>query len=208
MWVRRRKIRATRIDTLVGRQTELLGDIRFSGGLHVDGLVRGNVHADEDPGAVLTLSEHGRIEGEVNVPNVVLNGTVMGDVRARSHIELAESARVTGNVFYHLIEMAMGAEVNGKLVRTDEQLEPTLKLEHEPRGVPSGVGASLSEGGPGTDLHRAGEGDGEPDLAGSPVDSGPEIIAERPGDPEQEIVAEPVEERRRRAGGSRGGEEA
>ena len=128
----KKKLRATKIDSLIGRQTETLGDLRFSGGLHVDGVVRGNVYADDDTGAVLTLSEFGTIEGEVRVPNVILNGTVIGDVHARDQIELAANARITGNVYYTLIEMAMGAEVNGSLVhRSGESDAPKLRLERD-----------------------------------------------------------------------------
>ncbi len=131
MFRSRKKLRTTKIDSLIGRHTETLGDLRFSGGLHVDGTVKGNVYADDDSGAVLTLSEFGTIEGEVRVPNVVLNGTVIGDVHARHQIELASNARITGNVYYTLIEMAMGAEVNGSLVhRGVEESGPKLQLEH------------------------------------------------------------------------------
>jgi cytoskeletal protein CcmA (bactofilin family) len=131
MWGSKRKLRTTKIDSLIGRHTESVGDLRFSGGLHVDGKVTGNVHADDDSGAVLTLSEHGIIEGDVRVPNVVLNGTVIGDVHARDQIELAANARITGNVYYTLIEMAMGAEVNGNLVhRGIEERGPKLQLGH------------------------------------------------------------------------------
>lgn len=105
-----------KIDTLIGQHTEITGDVRFSGGLHVDGVIKGNVIATSEADAVLILSEHGRIEGEIIVPNIVLNGTVTGDVHASERIELAAKARVTGNVHYNLFEMAMGAEVNGNLV--------------------------------------------------------------------------------------------
>ena len=125
----RKNFRSTKIDSLVGRQTELFGDIRFSGGLHVDGTIKGNVLAEDDASSVLTLSERGTIEGEVKVPNVVLNGVVIGDVHAKHHIELAANARITGNVYYSLIEMAMGAEVNGNLVYTTEEPDaPTISL--------------------------------------------------------------------------------
>jgi len=132
MFVKRKKIKGTRIDTLIGQQTELLGDVRFSGWLHVDGTVKGNVVAEDESSPVLTLSEHGTIEGEVRVPNVVLNGVVLGDVHARAQIELASNARITGNVYYHLIEMAMGAEVNGNLVHRGAEAEEPLKIEHSP----------------------------------------------------------------------------
>jgi cytoskeletal protein CcmA (bactofilin family) len=133
MFGNRKKIRTTKIDTLIGNKTEMLGDVRFSGGLHVDGTVKGNVAAEDDAPSVLTLSESGTIEGEVRVPNVVLNGTVIGDVHARQHIELASNARITGNVYYSLIEMAMGAEVNGNLVHVAEDLEVPLQIGHQAR---------------------------------------------------------------------------
>ena len=114
----KKKSRPARVNTLIGQQTELRGDVHFSGGLHVDGKVVGNVLAEEDDAAMLTLSEDGEIEGEVHVPTMTINGTVKGDVYARERIELAPRARIHGNVYYNLIEMAMGAEVNGNLVHS------------------------------------------------------------------------------------------
>ncbi len=138
MFGSRKKFKTTKIDSLIGKNTELFGDLRFAGGLHVDGSVKGNVVADNDSSSVLTLSDHGSIEGEVRVPNIVLNGVVMGDVYAHEHIELASGARVTGNVYYTLIEMAMGAEVNGNLVRSTEAATPSpMALTHETAEVKS-----------------------------------------------------------------------
>lgn len=117
---KRKRLRNVRIDTLVGRRSTLVGDLAFCGGLHVDGNIRGNVAA-EDETSVLTLSEHGSIEGDVRAPQIILDGTVVGDVYCSGRIELAPKARITGDVHYHLIEMAMGAEVNGSLVHQDEQ---------------------------------------------------------------------------------------
>lgn len=111
----------TKIDTLIGTQTELTGDLRFSGGLHVDGTIKGNVIAEDDSGSVLTVSEHGRIEGEVRVPFLVVDGTVNGDVHVSERVELAAKARVKGNVHYTLIEMAIGAQLNGKLVHQEDK---------------------------------------------------------------------------------------
>ena len=125
-----KKRKVGKIDTLVGRQTEIQGDIRFSGGLHVDGTVKGNVSADNDSRSMLSLSESAVIEGAVSVPYVVLNGTVAGDVHSSEHVELAAKARITGNVHYNLLEMAVGAEVNGKLVRAHEPAEAPLALGH------------------------------------------------------------------------------
>ncbi len=116
---RNTKRRNAHIDTLIGSGTVIQGDVHFRDGLHIDGRVKGNVVADGDS-SMLTMSEKGRIEGEVRVHNIVLNGEVLGDVHALEHIELAPQARVTGNVYYKLIEMAMGAEVNGNLVHEND----------------------------------------------------------------------------------------
>ncbi len=117
--------RVGKIDTLIGQNTEIKGDIIFDGGLHVDGIVRGNVIAQDGSGSVLSLSERGTIEGEVRVPNIVVNGQVIGDVYATVHVELAEKARIKGNVFYSFIEMKRGSEVNGNLVHRTEPVVET-----------------------------------------------------------------------------------
>ncbi|VAW75571.1 Polymer-forming bactofilin [hydrothermal vent metagenome] len=115
-----------KIDTLVGRNTVVEGDVIFTGGLHVDGCIKGNVIAEKDSLSVLTLSEKGRIEGEVRVPHIILNGSVEGDVHAMDRVVLASQANVTGNVYYLLIEMAIGASVNGSLVHVDNDKKPKL----------------------------------------------------------------------------------
>ncbi len=130
MWGNKRKRKTTRIDTLIGQHSEVLGDIKFSGGLHIDGTIKGNVIAERDSHSMLSLSEQGTIEGEVSVPFVVLNGVVIGDVHGGDHVELASKARVTGNVYYNLIEMAIGAEVNGKLVHMQDAEGTTMLNEH------------------------------------------------------------------------------
>jgi cytoskeletal protein CcmA (bactofilin family) len=108
------------IQTLVGADTRVHGDIEFSGGFLIDGYVKGNVKAVKDDRAALNISERGCVEGTVMVPHVFLNGTVKGDVRATERVELGPRARVIGNVQYKLIEMAIGAEVNGKLIHESE----------------------------------------------------------------------------------------
>ena len=120
------------IDTIIGQHTRLEGDIRFSGGLHIDGQVRGNIRAEPGSEAVLTVSEHGRIEGDVEVPNLILNGSVVGDVVVSGRVEMASRGRVNGNLYYNLIEMAMGAEVNGSMVHRGESLAAATGPAPEP----------------------------------------------------------------------------
>jgi len=123
----RKQRRHTVVETLVGSNTRISGDLHFSGGCHVDGTVNGSVTADPDSESALSISEEGNIEGGVTVPFVVLNGIVRGDVFANQRVELGPTARVIGNVYYNLIEMAIGAEINGKLVHQPEGQVPLLE---------------------------------------------------------------------------------
>jgi len=129
MFGRKKGFSSARIDTLVGQGTVINGDLVFSGGLHVDGTIKGNVVAEEGSTAMLILSEFGRIEGEVTVPNMVLNGEIVGDVIGSTRVELAPKARVKGSVYYNLIEMSIGAEVNGGLVHQPQGSTAPKRLE-------------------------------------------------------------------------------
>ncbi len=102
--------------TLVSRNTQVNGDICFSGDLVIEGIVRGNIYVEDGNDANVRVLDKGLVEGEIRVPSVVINGGVVGDVYSTKHIELAAKAVVEGNVHYHLIEMVKGAQVNGNLV--------------------------------------------------------------------------------------------
>ena len=115
-----KKSSTDKIDSLVGKKSTVEGSLNFSGGLHVDGIVRGDVTALENERSTLSVSQHGKVEGNIRVPYVSLNGTIIGDVHAAERVALLANARVTGDVHYTLLEMALGAQVNGRLVRLDE----------------------------------------------------------------------------------------
>jgi|SRR3984957_21318628 cytoskeletal protein CcmA (bactofilin family) len=116
MFKRHEKDELGQIDTLIGRSANVQGDVEFAGGLHVDGRINGNVRATAGLPASLSISEHGVVEGSVEAHNVVLNGRINGDIFGSERVVLGAKARVQGNVHYGEIEMALGAEITGKLV--------------------------------------------------------------------------------------------
>jgi len=105
-----------RIDTLVGSETRIEGDLHFNGGLRVDGAIRGDVSEQNGTPSTLILSEHGSIEGGVNAAKIVINGKVIGTVKSSHFIELQTKARITGDLYYKSLEMHTGAVIEGKLV--------------------------------------------------------------------------------------------
>jgi cytoskeletal protein CcmA (bactofilin family) len=112
-----------RIDTLVGADTRIEGDLSFSGGLRVDGAIRGDVTEQNGNPSTLILSEHGKIEGAVTAAKVVLNGKVVGTVKSSHFIELQTKARITGDLHYKSLEMHTGAVIEGKLVYMGDNVQ-------------------------------------------------------------------------------------
>ena len=106
--------------SLIARGTVIRGDLRFSGALHLDGRIEGSV-LGEGEDAMFTLSEHGEVQGEIRVPHAVINGHVIGDVQVSARLELAPLARIDGDLRYHTLEMAAGAQVNGRISRQVEE---------------------------------------------------------------------------------------
>jgi cytoskeletal protein CcmA (bactofilin family) len=119
--------RQGQIDSLIGAGTQVEGNLRFTGGLRIDGEVKGNIEAvDGASSSTLVLSEHGRIEGAVTVSHLILNGTIVGAVTVTDSLEMQSKAKIIGDVDYALIEMHQGAVIEGRLVHRGKSVE--LKL--------------------------------------------------------------------------------
>lgn len=121
-----RKTKGT-IDSLIGISTNIEGNVNFKGGLRIDGTIKGNVIADPSEPSMLVISEHAKVEGEVRVAHLVVNGEIVGPVYSSELLELQPRARITGDVYYKALEMHGGALVAGKLTH-DQVGEPVLKL--------------------------------------------------------------------------------
>ena len=123
-----------RIDSLIGEGTVVEGNVIFSGGLRVDGRVKGNVVAADDQASTLVLSERARVEGEIRVSHAVVNGTVVGPVYAAQYVELQAKSNVTGDVHYKTLEIQLGAVVQGRLVHEEDGHSPKM-LAMKPAGA-------------------------------------------------------------------------
>ena len=123
------RAKAGAADTLISKETQVSGNINFTGVLYVDGVIKGDITADESENSLLTIGLNGHVQGEINVPHIMIIGRVTGDVHSLEHVELMSEARIKGNIYYKLIEMAMGAEVNGQMLH--KTYEPKLLGHHK-----------------------------------------------------------------------------
>jgi cytoskeletal protein CcmA (bactofilin family) len=129
MFERKKSPPQKRIDSLIGAGTTVDGDVTFSGGLRVDGVVHGKVTTVDNQPATLVVSEEAKIDGEVHVSHVVINGAVSGPVNANDYLELQAKARVNGDVVYRTLEMHVGAVVQGKMMHSEQETAAVVELK-------------------------------------------------------------------------------
>ena len=129
MFERKKHTPLKRIDSLIGAGTVVHGDVMFTGGLRIDGQVQGNVIATEGEPGTLVISEQARIDGEIRVSHVVVNGTINGPINVDNHLELQPKARVIGDVAYRTLEMHVGAVVQGRLNHSEPGSGSVVELK-------------------------------------------------------------------------------
>lgn len=120
MFTKKPAVKAGKDATLIAESTKVVGNVTFADQLYVNGSIEGDVRAEDATSATLVVSEVGSVKGEIRAPFVVINGQVEGNVHASTRVELATNARIKGNVYYKLIEMQLGAMVDGQLVHVRE----------------------------------------------------------------------------------------
>ncbi len=147
LWFKNRKglHAAGGLITLIAQSTEIEGDVRFLGNMEIEGLVNGNLLALDQDAGTMRIMENGCVQGDVHVPNIVVNGRVLGDVHASKYLELASNAVVEGNVYYNILEMVRGAQVNGKLIHTEEDAYAELRRSAEEPNNDAAVAQGVSE---------------------------------------------------------------
>jgi cytoskeletal protein CcmA (bactofilin family) len=133
---KKRPSKNANIETLIGARTRIAGNVEFAGGLHVDGHILGNLTGEPGESSIVSVSEAGCIEGSVIAASVYLNGLVKGDIEASGRVELGAQARVLGNVQYQVIETAVGAQINGKLIHRGATQGPPIAAQSAPPGEP------------------------------------------------------------------------
>lgn len=117
------RIELSKLSSLIGPDIQIVGDIRFSGGLRIDGHVKGHVvgePSERGGPALLVLSRHGVIEGSLRCGEAVIDGAVTGDIAVEHFVDLQAHARVLGTLSYQQLRMEVGAVVRGELRRSGD----------------------------------------------------------------------------------------
>lgn len=125
--------------TLISSDTAIQGNVKFTGVMHLEGAVQGNITSED---GLLAVAKSGDVEGDIHAPRIVIDGTVRGNVYASEHLELVSGAVIEGNVFYQVIEMAKGAQVNGGLKHYANGIPEQRSL---PKQIPMNDSAKIAQ---------------------------------------------------------------
>jgi len=116
------------IDSLIGEHSHFNGELKFEGAVRIDGKFEGNISSHSD--GTLIISEQAVVIGEVDVPNLILHGTVRGNVRTAKNLKICSTGRLNGDVEYSLIALEEGGSINGRCNRIEdrERIKQAAKL--------------------------------------------------------------------------------
>jgi len=117
------------IDTLIGVHSVITGELSFEGSVRIDGRFNGNIHANKE--GTLIVSEGAIIQGEVNVPSLILHGTIEGNVHASESLKLGSTGLLNGDVEYKVLSLSEGSAINGRCNRINDLVKTPVSKSNE-----------------------------------------------------------------------------
>jgi len=123
------------INTIIGPNTNLTGDVDAGGFIRVDGSIRGDVKAK---GRVV-IGERARLKGNVTGTNITIGGVVYGNIISDGHLVILSTAIVIGDIITRRIQADDGCFINGSVAvcHTDERWLKTMSEHHDAQGIKS-----------------------------------------------------------------------
>jgi cytoskeletal protein CcmA (bactofilin family) len=119
------------ITTLLGRGATFEGKLTFEGTVRVDGKLKGEVFTDD----VLVIGEGAYVEAEIDVGEIIIQGTVVGNIRAKRSIEIHAPGRVKGDLYTPSLQVDKGVIFEGRSFMEGVQAQRPAALP-APAAVP------------------------------------------------------------------------
>lgn len=102
--------KSDKLETFIGKNTHLRGDVNSKGTLRIDGRVTGNVEADW-----LIIGEKALVKGDVQVSGLVVGGSLEGNVKAKEVVEIKNKGQVSGDIVTNKLLVIEGGGIDGKI---------------------------------------------------------------------------------------------
>ena len=120
---RQKEIDEGRITGFFDKDTEIKGDLKFKGSFRIDGRFKGKIDSD----SILIIGEQGRVEADIKIGNIIINGEVKGNIQAQERVEVNSKGRITGTIITPKLVVDEGAFLEASCHTTTKLPEPEIK---------------------------------------------------------------------------------
>jgi cytoskeletal protein CcmA (bactofilin family) len=129
----KKKRKFVAITTLIDKDIVISGDTSYTGGIRIDGKIKGNLKVHGDEGSLLIMGYGSTITGDVEVEKAIINGEINGNVKCNDYLELNTNAIVNGSIEYDIIEVQEGAKITGdlKFIKNNKKTEPKKNIKQK-----------------------------------------------------------------------------
>ena len=129
----KKKRKFVAITTLIDKDIVISGDTTYTGGIRVDGKIKGNLKVHGDEGSLLIMGYGSTITGDVEVEKAIINGEINGNVKCHDYLELNTNAIVNGSIEYDIIEVQEGAKITGdlKFIKNNKKTQPKKNIKQK-----------------------------------------------------------------------------
>ena len=129
----KKKRKFVAITTLIDKDIVISGDTIYTGGIRIDGKIKGNLKVHGDEGSLLIMGYGSTITGDVEVEKAIINGEINGNVKCKDYLELNTNAIVNGSIEYDIIEVQEGAKITGdlKFIKNNKKTEPKKNIKQK-----------------------------------------------------------------------------
>lgn len=129
----KKKRKFVAITTLIDKDIVISGDTTYTGGIRIDGKIKGNLKVHGDEGSLLIMGYGSTITGDVEVEKAIINGEINGNVKCNDYLELNTNAIVNGSIEYDIIEVQEGAKITGdlKFIKNNKKTEPKKNIKQK-----------------------------------------------------------------------------
>lgn len=118
MFKRKKKFR---IDTFIDKDMIIRGNVKFSGGVRLDGKIYGDLNVEFSEKSGVVMGSEGMIKGDISGNHIIINGKVTGSIKALDYLEINSNAIIEGDIEYDVIEIHAGAVILGSLKKLNKR---------------------------------------------------------------------------------------
>jgi len=117
---RRQEFDKEKITGFFDKETEIKGDLTFKGSFRIDGRFKGKIDSD----SMLTIGESGKVEADIKIGYIIIDGEVKGTVQASEKVEVHSNGRVIGTIISPKLLIEEGAYLEANCQTTDKAPQP------------------------------------------------------------------------------------